>query len=152
MPINNTVIGTNVHIANEELVNIYDCKIGNNVKIGPFVEIQKNSLISSNCKISSHSFICEGVHIMDNVFIGHGVTFVNDKYPRATNNNGSLKTDNDWNLTKTVVNEGASIGSGSTILSGVSIGKNALIGAGSVVTKDIPDGKTVYGNPAKYYD
>ena len=152
MPINNTVIGANVQIANEELVNIYDCKIGNNVKIGPFVEIQKNSLISNNCKISSPPFICEGVHIMDNVFIGHGVTFVNDKYPKATNHDGSLKTDNDWVLIETVINEGASIGSGSTILSGVNIGKNVLIGAGSVVTNDIPDGKTAYGNPAKYYD
>ena len=152
MPINNCVIGTNVKFVNKELVNIYGCKIGNNVKIGPFVEIQKNCLIEHNCKISSHSFICEGVHIMKNVFIGHGVTFVNDKYPRATNKDGTMKNDNDWELIKTVIQSGASIGSGTTILCGVNIGENALIGAGSVVTKDVPDDKTAYGNPAKYYD
>ena len=152
MPINNCVIGTNVNFVNKELVNIYGCKIGNNVKIGPFVEIQKNSLIEHNCKISSHSFICEGVLIMKNVFIGHGVTFVNDKYPRATNNDGTMKNDNDWELIKTVIHSGASIGSGSTILCGINIGKNVLIGAGSVVTKDIPHDKTAYGNPAQYYD
>ena len=152
MPINNCVIGTNVNFVNKELVNIYGCKIGNNVKIGPFVEIQKNSLIEHNCKISSHSFICEGVHIMKNVFIGHGVTFVNDKYPRATNKDGTMKNDDDWELIKTVIHSGASIGSGSTILCGINIGKNVLIGAGSVVTKDIPHDKTAYGNPAQYYD
>ena len=152
MPIDNCAIGTNVNFVNKELVNIYGCKIGDNVKIGPFVEIQKNSIISHNCKISSHSFICEGVHIMENVFIGHGVTFINDKYPRATNSDGSMKNENDWELTKTIINSGASIGSGSTILCGVNIGKNVLIGAGSVVTKDVPDDKTAYGNPAKYYD
>ena len=152
MPINNCVIGTNVNFVNKDLVNIYGCKIGNNVKIGPFVEIQKNSLIDHNCKISSHSFICEGVHIMKNVFIGHGVTFVNDKYPRATNKDGTMKNDDDWELIKTVIHSGASIGSGTTILCGVNIGKNVFIGAGSVVTKDVPDDKIAYGNPAQYDD
>ena len=148
MPITNVILGKNVFIANEKLVNLYNCKIGNNCKIGPFVEIQKNVVIGDNCKISSHSFICDGVNISNNVFIGHNVTFINDKYPLSTNTDGSLKNENDWNLLETYIDEGASIGSGSTILCGINIGKNSIIGAGSLVTKSIPNGKIAYGNPA----
>jgi acetyltransferase-like isoleucine patch superfamily enzyme len=131
-------------------VNLYGCKIGDYTKIGAFVEIQKNAKIGKNCKISSHTFICEGVEIDDNVFIGHNVTFINDKYPRATNSSGSLQEKSDWNVIATFVKEGASIGSGATILCGVTIGKNAIVGAGSIVTKDVEDGMIVAGNPARY--
>ncbi len=149
MPLKNVKIGKNVIIADESLVNIYDCTIGNQTKIGPFVEIQKDVQIGSNCKISSHTFICEGVEINDNVFIGHNVTFINDRNPAAVNNDGLLKNDNDWILEKTIVKEGASIGSGSTIMCGIEIGENALIGAGSVVTKNVNTSFTVFGNPAR---
>ena len=149
MPLKNVKLGKNVTIVNEALVNIYDCSIGNNTKIGPFVEIQKNVEIGSNCKISSHSFICEGVEIKENVFIGHNVTFINDKNPVAINDKGLLKNDNDWILEKTIVKNGASVGSGSTILCGIEIGENAVIGAGSVVTKNVNNSTTVFGNPAR---
>tara|TARA_B100001093_G_scaffold517733_1_gene600195 strand:+ start:4266 stop:4724 length:459 start_codon:yes stop_codon:yes gene_type:complete len=152
MPLKNVKFGKNVTIVDESLVNIYNCTIGNNTKIGPFVEIQKNVEIGSNCKISSHTFVCEGVKIEENVFIGHNVTFINDKNPVAVNAEGSLKNENDWILEKTIIKKGVSIGSGSTILCGIEIGENATIGAGSVVTKDIPERRTAYGNPAKYYD
>ena len=152
MPLKNVKIGKNVIIIDESLVNIYDCTIGNHTKIGPFVEIQKNVEIGSNCKISSHTFVCEGVKIEENVFIGHNVTFINDKNPAAVNDEGSLKNENDWILEKTIIKKGVSIGSGSTILCGIEIGENATIGAGSVVTKDIPEKRTAYGNPAVYYD
>ena len=148
MPITDVILGKNVSITNENLVNLYNCKIGNNCKVGPFVEIQRNVVIGENCKISSHSFICEGVSISNNVFIGHNVTFINDKFPFSTNKDGSMKSDDDWNLIKTFIDEGASIGSGSTVLCGVKIGKGSIVGAGSLVNKDIPDGKTAYGNPA----
>ena len=148
MPITDVILGKNVFISNENLVNLYGCKIGDNCKIGPFVEIQKNATIGNNCKISSHSFICEGVNISNNVFIGHNVTFINDKFPFSTNENGNLKDDNDWNLLETFIEEGASIGSGSTILCGIKIGRGSIIGAGSLVSKSIPEGKTAYGNPA----
>ncbi|MFX0202229.1 MAG: acyltransferase [Candidatus Hodarchaeota archaeon] len=140
-------LGTNVRIA--DFVNLYGCTIGDNSKIGPFVEIQKNARIGKNCKIQSHTFICEGVTIEDNVLVGHGVTFINDKYPRATNEKGHLKTEKDWKVESTLVKKGASIGSGSTILSFVTVGKNAIVGAGSVVTKDVPPGTVVAGNPAR---
>jgi acetyltransferase-like isoleucine patch superfamily enzyme len=130
-------------------VNLYGCSIGDNSRIGPFVEVQKNASVGKNCKISSHSFICEGVHIEDNVFIGHGVTFTNDRYPRATNKDGSLQTGTDWHLVPTVVKLGASIGSGATILCGITIGQGAIIGAGSMVTKDVPEKMIVAGNPAR---
>jgi acetyltransferase-like isoleucine patch superfamily enzyme len=130
-------------------VNLYGCEIGDCTKVGAFVEIQKGSIIGGNCKISSHTFICEGVKIEDNCFIGHGVTFINDKYPRATNANGGLQTENDWKCIPTYVKRNASIGSGSTILCGVTIGENAIVGAGSVVTKDVPNNSVVAGNPAK---
>ncbi len=149
MPLKNVKIGKNVSIVDESLVNIYDCMIGDNTKIGPFVEIQKNVQIGSNCKISSHTFICEGVEIKENVFIGHNVTFINDKNPAAVNDEGLLKNDNDWILEKTIVEKGVSIGSGSTILCGIEIGENALIGAGSVVTKNVNAFSTVFGNPAR---
>ena len=149
MPLKNVKIGKNVIIIDESLVNIYDCTIGNNTKIGPFVEIQKNVKIGSKCKISSHTFICEGVEIKDNVFIGHNVTFINDRNPAAVNNEGLLKNDNDWILEKTIIKKGVSIGSGSTILCGIEIGENALIGAGSVVTKNVNAASTVFGNPAR---
>ena len=149
MPLKNVKLGTNTSIVNESLVNLYDCIIGDNTRIGPFIEIQKNVIIGKNCKISSHTFICEGVEINDNVFIGHNVTFINDKLPAAINSDGNLKTDEDWNLEKTIIKEGASIGSGSTILCGVEIGENAMIGAGSVVTRNIKAFTTVYGNPAR---
>ncbi|MCX7994754.1 MAG: N-acetyltransferase [candidate division WOR-3 bacterium] len=140
-------LGENVKIFG--FVNLYGCEIGDNTKIGAFVEIQKNAKIGKNCKISTHTFICEGVTIEDNVFIGHNVTFINDKYPRATNPDGSMQTDADWKVIPTLVKKGASIGSSATILCGVTIGENAIVGAGSVVTKDVPDNTIVAGVPAK---
>ncbi len=136
--------GATVH----EFVNLYGCRIGAYTRVGAFVEIQRDATIGANCKISTHSFICSGVHIADRVFIGHGVTFVNDKHPRATNADGSPQGPGDWKLEETWVEEGASIGSGATILCGVRIGKGAMVGAGAVVTKDVPAGATVVGNPA----
>jgi acetyltransferase-like isoleucine patch superfamily enzyme len=132
-----------------KFINLYGCEIGDDTKIGAFVEIQKNARVGRCCKISSHTFICEGVHIEDNVFIGHGVTFINDPYPRATATDGRPQTETDWTVEKTLVKKGASIGSGSTILSRVTIGENAIVGAGSVVTKDVPPNAIVAGNPAK---
>jgi len=132
-----------------KFINLYGCEIGDETKIGAFVEIQKNSTVGQRCKISSHTFICEGVQIEDNVFVGHGVTFINDSYPRATTAEGGLQTEEDWKVEQTLVKKGASIGSGSTVLSNVVIGENAIIGAGSVVTKDVPADAIVAGNPAK---
>ena len=140
-------LGENVKLA--RFINLYGCTIGNNTKIGTFVEVQKNASIGKNCKISSHSFICEGVAIEDNVFIGHGVMFINDLYPRATTGDGELQTEADWKVERTLVRRGASIGSGATILANVTIGENALVGAGSVVTRDVPDNAVVAGNPAR---
>jgi acetyltransferase-like isoleucine patch superfamily enzyme len=130
-------------------VNLYGCSVGENTVIGTFVEIQKNARIGKNCKISSHSFICEGVDIEDNVFIGHNVTFINDRYPRATNPDGEMQTDEDWTCIRTRVRKGASIGSSATLLCGVTIGENAIVGAGSVVTRDVPANAVVAGNPAR---
>jgi UDP-2-acetamido-3-amino-2,3-dideoxy-glucuronate N-acetyltransferase len=130
-------------------VNLYGCEIGDNTKIGTFVEIQKGARIGANCKISSHTFICEGVTVEENVFIGHGVTFINDMYPRATAAGGALQTEADWTCVPTLLKKGASIGSGSTILAGITIGENALVGAGSVVTHDVPPNTIVAGNPAR---
>lgn len=150
MAINNNVeIGENVKIFHPNLVNLYGCKIGNDTKIGAFVEIQKNVRIGNRCKISSHSFLCDGVIIEDEVFIGHGVMFTNDLYPRATNENGSLKTESDWLTIETLVKFGASIGSNATILPGISIGKKAIVGAGAVVIDNVPDYAIVAGVPAK---
>ncbi|MGH9325168.1 MAG: acyltransferase [Terriglobia bacterium] len=132
-----------------KFVNLYGCEVGNNVKIGAFVEIQKNAKVGNNCKISSHSFICEGVTIEDAVFIGHGVTFINDVYPRATAPAGGLQTEEDWKVAPTLVRRGASIGSGATILANVEIGDEAIVGAGSVVTSDVPARSIVAGNPAR---
>jgi acetyltransferase-like isoleucine patch superfamily enzyme len=132
-----------------KFINLYGCSIGDECKIGAFVEIQKNATVGRRCKISSHTFICEGVTIEDNVFIGHGVTFVNDSYPRATTADGGLQTESDWKVETTVVKRGASIGSGATILANLTIGENAIVGAGSVVTRDVPPNAVVAGNPAK---
>lgn len=140
-------LGENVKLS--KFINLYGCTIGDNTKVGAFVEIQKNAAIGKNCKISSHTFICEGVVIEDNVFVGHSVKFINDTYPRATNPDGTLQTENDWQVEPTLIKGGASIGSGSTILGNVTIGNNAIIGAGSVVTKDVPPNTIVAGNPAK---
>jgi UDP-2-acetamido-3-amino-2,3-dideoxy-glucuronate N-acetyltransferase len=129
-------------------VNLYGCEVGDESRIGSFVEIQKHARIGRRCKISSHTFICEGVEIEDEVFVGHGVVFINDKYPRATTGDGRLQTDDDWQAIPTVVKRGASIGSGATILCGVTIGENAIVGAGAVVTRDVAHGTTVAGNPA----
>lgn len=129
--------------------NLYGCEIGDETRIGTFVEIQKGVKVGARCKISSHSFICEGVTIEDGVFVGHGVVFVNDRYPKAVNPDGGLKDSKDWNCERTLVKNGASIGSGSTLMCGITIGENALVGAGSVVTRDVKDGATVAGNPAK---
>jgi acetyltransferase-like isoleucine patch superfamily enzyme len=132
-----------------KFINLYGCEIGDESRIGAFVEIQKNAVIGKRCKVSSHTFICEGVVIEDNVFIGHGVIFTNDSYPRATTRQGALQGDSDWIVEPTVIKKGASIGSGSTILPNISIGENAIVGAGSVVTKDVPPNSIVAGNPAK---
>ena len=140
-------LGKDVRLS--KFINLYGCEIGDETKIGAFVEIQKNASVGRRCKISSHTFVCEGVEIQDGVFVGHGVTFINDSYPRATTSDGSLQSEADWKVQKTVVRKGASIGSGSTILSNVVIGENAIVGAGSVVTKDVPANAIVAGNPAK---
>ncbi len=140
-------LGENVKLA--KFINLYGCTIGDNTKIGTFVEIQKNATVGSNCKIQSHTFICEGVHIEDEVFVGHGVTFINDKYPRATNGNGGLQSEADWAVVPTVVKKGASIGSGSTIMCSVTIGERSIVGSGSVVTKDVPADTIVVGVPAR---
>ncbi len=140
-------LGSDVTIYN--FVNLYGCEIGDGTKIGSFVEIQKGATVGRNCKVSSHTFICEGVTIADEVFIGHGVIFINDKYPRATNTDSSLQSDVDWQIVTTTVGRGASLGSGATILCGVTIGEYAVVGAGAVVTKDVPARTTVAGNPAR---
>lgn len=140
-------LGPSVRLS--KFINLYGCEIGAETKIGAFVEVQKNARIGSRCKISSHTFICEGVTIEDNVFVGHGVVFINDSYPRATTPDGALQTEADWKVEQTVVRRGASIGSGATILSRVVIGEDAIVGAGSVVTKDVPPGAIVAGNPAR---
>jgi acetyltransferase-like isoleucine patch superfamily enzyme len=140
-------LGKNVKLS--KFINMYGCTVGDDTKIGAFVEIQKNASVGKNCKISSHSFICEGVTIEDAVFIGHSVTFINDSYPRATADDGQLQTEADWKVEKTLVKQGATIGSGCTILANVTIGEKAIVGAGSVVTKDVPANAIVAGNPAK---
>jgi acetyltransferase-like isoleucine patch superfamily enzyme len=145
--INNVKLGKDVKIF--DFVNLYGCSIGDNTKIGTFVEIQKNASIGKNCKISSHTFICEGVSIEDNVFVGHNVTFINDKHPRSVNEDGTMQSESNWEVIETFVKKGASIGSSSTILCGVTIGENAIVGAGAVVTKDVPPNTIVAGVPAK---
>jgi len=145
--LNNVSLGQNVRVFS--FVNAYGCSIDDNSKIGAFVEIQKGVTIGKNCKISSHTFICEGVHIEDNVFVGHGVMFTNDLFPRATNTDGSMQTEADWKCIETFVKKGASIGSNATILCGITIGENSMVGAGAVVTRDVPPNTIVAGNPAK---
>ncbi len=145
--INNVKLGKNVKIF--DFVNLYGCSIDDDTKIGTFVEIQKNAFIGKYCKISSHTFICEGVHIKDNVFVGHNVTFINDIYPRSVNTDGAMQTKDDWKCIETFVEKGASLGSSSTIMAGVTIGENAIVGAGAVVTKDVPPNTIVAGVPAK---
>ncbi len=140
-------LGKNVKLS--QFINLYGCEIGDDTKIGAFVEIQKNASVGSRCKISSHTFVCEGVTIEDHVFIGHGVTFINDSYPRATTESGELQTQADWKVEPTLVKKGASIGSGATILANVVIGERAIVGAGSMVTHDVPPGTIVAGNPAR---
>ncbi len=140
-------LGKNVKLS--KFINLYGCRIGDNTKIGAFVEIQKNARVGNNCKVSSHTFICEGVTIEDNVFVGHNVTFINDLYPRATTSGNELQTDDDWDVIPTLVKSGASIGSGAVILCNVTIGENAIVGAGSVVTKNVPANAIVAGNPAR---
>jgi acetyltransferase-like isoleucine patch superfamily enzyme len=132
-----------------KFINLYGCEIGDETRVGAFVEIQKNAIVGKCCKISSHTFICEGVVIEDNVFIAHGVIFVNDTYPRATTGDGALQTEADWEVERTFIRKGASIGSGATILSKITVGENAIVGAGSVVTKDVPPNVIVAGNPAR---
>lgn len=151
MPISSDVVtGQNVRIFYPDMVNLYGCSIGDNTQIGPFIEIQKNAAIGSLCKISSHSFICEGVVIEDEVFIGHGVMFINDRYPKAAVN-GRLGNEDDWDVVPTLVKKGAAIGSGAVIMCGVTIGEKALIGAGAVVTRDVPDYAVVAGVPARLH-
>jgi len=140
-------LGQNVKLS--KFINLYGCEVGDETKIGAFVEIQKNATIGKRCKVSSHTFICEGVTIEDNVFIGHGVMFINDLYPRATAASGELQTEADWHVERTIVRKGASIGSGATILANTCIGENAIVGAGAVVTKDVPANTIVAGNPAR---
>jgi acetyltransferase-like isoleucine patch superfamily enzyme len=140
-------LGINVRLS--KFINLYGCEVGDDTKIGAFVEIQKNASVGRRCKISSHTFICEGVTIEDEVFVGHNVAFINDSYPRATTDSGSLQTESDWKVEKTIVKTGASIGSGATILANVTIGERAIVGAGAVVTRDVPAGAIVAGNPAR---
>jgi acetyltransferase-like isoleucine patch superfamily enzyme len=140
-------LGENLKLS--KFINLYGCRIGDNTKIGAFVEVQKNASVGRNCKISSHTFVCEGVTIEDEVFIGHGVTFTNDKYPRATSGSGELQTEADWKVETTLVKKGASIGSGATILAGVTVGERAIVGAGSVVTRSVAPNTIVAGNPAR---
>lgn len=150
MPIaDNVRLGRNVNIYQPSLVNLYGCTVGDDTKIGAFVEIQKNAAIGARCKISSHTFICEGVQIEDEVFVGHGVMFTNDRYPRSTNADGSLQTESDWKVEISRVKRRASIGTNATIISGVTIGEGALIGAGAVVTRDVPDHAIVVGVPGR---
>ncbi|MEQ8272932.1 MAG: acyltransferase [Deltaproteobacteria bacterium] len=149
MPLNDVKLGENVRVFHPDLVNLYGCQIGDETKIGTFVEIQKNASVGARCKISSHTFVCEGVTIEDEVFVGHGVMFINDKVPRATAEGGQLQTEADWAVVETVVKRGASIGSGATILCGVTIGEGAMVGAGAVVTKDVAPNATVAGCPAR---
>ena len=150
MPISDSVqLGNGVNVFHPDLVNLYDCVIGNETKVGTFVEIQKNAVVGSRCKISSHTFICEGVTIEDEVFVGHGVMFTNDLYPHATNEDGSLQTEANWHVVKTQVKRCAAIGSNATILAGVTIGEKAIVGAGAVVTQDVPDYAIVAGVPAR---
>lgn len=150
MPIADSVrLSDNVNIFQPNLVNLYGCSIGTATKIGAFVEVQKDAKIGARCKISSHTFVCEGVTIEDEVFVGHGVMFINDRHPRATNADGSLQTEADWKVETTLVRHGASIGSGATVMSGVTIGEGALVGAGAVVTKDVPPFAVVAGVPAR---
>ncbi len=149
MPVNDVKMGENVRIFHPDLVNVYGCTIGDESTIGPFVEIQRGVEIGARCKISSHSFICDGVTIEDGVFVGHGVMFINDIYPRATNEDGSLQTADDWELVTTRIKKRASLGSNATILAGITIGEGAVIGAGAVVTRDVPDYAIVAGVPAK---
>ena len=143
----NVELGENVVL--QDFINLYGCRIGDHTKIGPFVEVQRNAMVGRNCKIQSHSFICEGVTIEDEVFVGHGVMFINDRYPRAATDAGALQAESDWTVVHTTVRKGASIGSNATILCGVTVGEGAIIGAGSVVTKDVPARTVVAGNPAK---
>ena len=150
MPVSDSVtLGRDVKIFQPSLVNLYGCSIGDDSKIGAFVEVQKGAVIGARCKISSHTFICEGVTIEDQVFVGHGVIFTNDRYPRATNVDGTLQTEADWKVEVTRVRRGASIGSNATVVSGVTIGEGAVVGAGAVVTKDVPDHAIVAGVPAR---
>jgi UDP-2-acetamido-3-amino-2,3-dideoxy-glucuronate N-acetyltransferase len=149
MPISdNVLLGTNVVIHHRDLVNLYGCRIGDETRIGTFVEIQRGAIVGRRCKVSSHTFICEGVTIEDDVFVGHGVMFINDRFPRATAG-GRVQTDQDWTMTPTTVRRGASLGSGAVILCGVTIGEDALVGAGAVVTRDVPRGSVVAGVPAR---
>ena len=143
----NVILGENVRL--NDFINLYGCKIDDNTQIGPFVEVQKNANIGKRCKISSHTFICEGVSIEDDVFVGHGVMFINDKYPMATGESGELQTEDDWEVVPTIVKQGASIGSNATLLCGITVGSGSIIGAGSVVTRDVPNKTIVAGNPAK---
>ncbi len=143
----NVVLGENVFL--NDFINLYGCKIDDDTKIGPFVEVQKNAFIGKRCKIQSHTFICEGVTIEDDVFVGHGVMFINDKYPKATSESGELQTEEDWEVIPTIVKNGASIGSNATLLCGITVGSGSVIGAGSVVTRDVPDKTIVAGNPAR---
>ena len=145
--VSNVDLGQDVVL--QDFINLYGCRIGDHTKIGPFVEVQKNASVGRNCKIQSHSFICEGVTIEDEVFIGHGVMFINDRYPRAATEAGRLQTESDWAVVQTLVKKGAAIGSNATILCGVTVGEGAIVGAGSVVTKDVPARTIVAGNPAK---
>jgi UDP-2-acetamido-3-amino-2,3-dideoxy-glucuronate N-acetyltransferase len=153
MPVSENVrLGREVHIFQPSLVNLYGCSVGDGTKIGAFVEIQKNAQIGARCKISSHSFICEGVVIEDEVFVGHGVMFTNDRYPRAANPDGGLQSEADWKVVPTRVKRGASIGSNATLIAGITVGEGALVGAGAVVTRDVPDHAMVAGVPARIID